>query len=143
MAVSACRTTATYRLTLDPSINDQFVQAAWITYTAPIRTDMFQYYKKNPNGNYIIPYNVEINARNSLMDFYLRVQKDYEIYDSYIEDIIKIRDLYKLDEYVFFSFNPGNWSNDRNFDKNIHTQWMKENMPNHVPLTLAHVEKIE
>jgi hypothetical protein len=130
-------------MTLDPSINNQFAQAAWIAYTAPIRTDMFQYYKKNPNGNYIIPYNVEINARNSLMDFYLRVQRDYEIYDSYIEDIIKIRDLYKLDEYVFFSFNPGNWNNDKNFEKNTYTQWMKENMPNHVPLTLARVEKID
>ena len=130
-------------MTFDPSINDQFTQAAWIAYTAPIRTDMFQYYKKNPNGNYIIPYDVEIKARNSLMDFYLRVQRDYEIYDGYIEDIIKIRDLYKLDEYVFFSFNPGSWINNRNFEENIYTQWMKENMPDHIPLTLAHVEKIE
>jgi hypothetical protein len=144
ISVSGCRSTGsgTYRMTLDPSINNQFVQAAWIAYTAPIRSDMFQYYKKNPNGNYIIPYDVEINARNSLMDFYLRVQKDYEIYDTYIEDIIKIRDSYKLNEYVFFSFNPGNWI-DRNFEKEIYLKWMKENMPEHVPLTLAHVEKIE
>jgi hypothetical protein len=130
-------------MTLDPSINDQFVQAAWIAYTAPIRTDMLQYYKKNPDGNYITPYNIEIDARNSMMDFYLRVQREHEIYDNYIEDIIKIRDLNKSDEYVFFSFNPGNWNNDRNFDKDAYSDWMKINMPDHVPLTLAHVEKIE
>jgi hypothetical protein len=144
MVVSGCRSTgsATYRMTLDPSIDNQFVQAAWIAYTAPIRSDMFQFYKKNPDGNYIIPYDVEINARNSLMDFYLRVQKDYEINDVYIEDIIKIRDSYRLNEYVFFSFNPGNWI-DKNFEKEIYLKWMKENMPDHVPLTLAHVEKIK
>jgi hypothetical protein len=143
--ITGCRSTGsgTYRMTFDPSINDQFVQAAWIAYTAPIRTDMFQYYKKNPDGNYIIPYNIEIDARNSLMDFYSRVQREREIYDIYIEDIIKIRDLYKLDEYVFFSFNPGNWINDKNFEKDAYTDWMNKNMPDHVPLTLAHVEKIE
>ena len=145
MAVSGCRTTksATYRMTLDPSINDQFVQAAWIAYTAPIRSDMLQYYNKNPEGNYIIPYNIEIDARNSLMDFYLRVQQENEIYDSYIEDIIKIRGYGRLNEYVFFSFNPGNWINAGNFGKDAYTDWMKKNMPDHVPLTLAHVEKIE
>jgi hypothetical protein len=145
LIAAGCRSTgpATYRMTFDPSINDQFVQAAWITYTAPIRTDMLQYYKKNPDGNYIIPYNIEIEARNSLMDFYLRVQREREIYDDYIEDIIKIRGLNKLDEYVFFSFNPGNWSDSRNFEKDAYTNWMEKNMPDHVPLTLAHVEKIE
>jgi hypothetical protein len=144
IAVSGCRSTGagTYRMTLDTSIDDQFVQVAWIAYTAPIRDDMFQYYKKNPNGNYTIPYDVEINARNSLMDFYLLVQKEREIYDNYIEDIIKIRDSGKLNEYVFFSFNPGNWI-DKNFGRDAYTDWMKKNMPDHIPLTLAHVEKIE
>jgi hypothetical protein len=145
IVVAGCRSTGsvTYRLTLDPSINDQFVQAAWIAYSAPIRNDIYQYYEKNPKGNYTVPYDVEINARNSLMDFYLRVQNEHAIYDSYIEDIIKIRDSNKLDEYVFFSFNPGNWGNYRKFEKDVYTEWMEKNMPDHVPITLAHVEKIE
>jgi len=140
-----CTTTgsATYRLTFDPSINDPFIQSAWLSYAAPIRSDMYQYYRKNPNGVYTTPYDVEMDARNSMMDFYLRMQKEYKIYDNYIEDIIKIRDSSKLNEYVFFSFNPGNWVNSQNFDKERYTQWMKENMPEHIPLTLAHIQRIE
>jgi hypothetical protein len=143
--VFGCKTagSGTYRLTFDPAINDPFIQSAWLSYSAPIRNDMFQYYKKNPNGEYIIPYNVEMEARNSLMDFYLRMQKEYKIYDDYIEDIIKIRDSSRLNDYVFFSFNPGNWINDRNFDREHYIQWMNENMPEHIPITLAHVQKIE
>jgi hypothetical protein len=143
--VFSCTSTGsrTYRLTFDPAINDPFIQSAWLSYAAPIRSDMFQFYQKNPNGVYTTPYNVEMEARNSMMDFYLRMQKDYKIYDRYIEDIIKIRESSKLNEYVFFSFNPGNWVNDRNFDKEHYTQWMKENMPEHIPLTLARVQKIE
>jgi len=143
--VFSCATTGagTYRLTLDSAIDDPFIQGAWLSYAAPIRDDMLKYYKKNPNGEYIIPYNVEMDARNSLMNFYLRAKKDYKIYDSYIEDIIKIRDSSKLSEYVFFSFNPGNWINNRNFNKESYTLWMNENMPRHIPLTLVHIRKIE
>jgi len=145
LLVFSCTSTGsgTYRLTFDPAINDPFIQSAWLSYAAPIRGDMFQFYQKNPNGVYIIPYNVEMEARNSLMDFYLRMQKDYKIFDQYIEDIIKIRESSKLNEYVFFSFNKGNWINDMNYDKTSYTRWMNENMPGHIPLTLAHVQRIE
>jgi hypothetical protein len=143
LMAAGCRSSGTYRVTFDPSVNDQFAQATWIAYTSPIRNNMFQYYKKNPNGNYTVPYDVEINARNSLIYSYLRMQRDYEIHDDYIEDVIKILDSYKLDEYVFFSFNPGNWSNDRNFEKDAYMNWMQENMPDHVPLTPVRVERVE
>jgi len=146
-ALLGCRTTGagTYRMTFDPSIDDEYVQGAWMSYTVPIRNDMFQYYKKNPKGDYITPFNVEITARNNLINFYSNVQKEYDIdiYDTYIEDLIKIRDSGNLNEYVFFSFNPGNWTNNKDFDKDSYTQWMNNNMPFHIPLTLAHVEKIK
>jgi len=143
LTIFGCKTVGTYRMTFDPSIGDEIIQAAWISYSVPIRDDMVKYYKKNPNGDYTIPYNVEIAARNNLIDFYLRSQKNYEIYDTYIEDLIKIRAFSKLNEYVFFSFNPGNWTNEKNFNKNSYTEWMDNNVPNHTPLTLVHVEKID
>jgi len=143
--VFSCTTTGsgTYRMTFDPAIDDPLIQMAWLSYAVPIRNDMFKYYRKNPNGKYTVPYDVEMDARNTLIDFYLSAKKEYEIYDSYIEDLIKIRSSSKLNDYVFFSFNPGNWTNNGNFDKDLYTLWMKENMPEHTPLTLANVQKID
>jgi hypothetical protein len=132
-----------YELNLDSSISNPFVQAAWMSYTAPIRADMDKFYTENPEGEYIIPYDVEINARNSMIDFYLRVQKDQNINDQYIEDLIKIRSSNKLNEYVFFSFNPGNWIDEKHFNEEEYIDWMENNMPEHIPLTLVSVKKID
>jgi len=78
-----------------------------------------------------------------LINFYLRVQKEYKINDQYIEDIIKIRSSNKLNEYIFFSFNPGSWVNEKNYNEVEFKNWMKNNMPEHIPVTLAHVKKID
>jgi hypothetical protein len=104
---------------------------------------MDKYYTANPDGDYIIPYDVEVEARNSMIDFYLRVQKEYKINDDYIEDLIKIRSSNFLNEYVYFSFNPGNWVKGDDFQERYYFDWMKNNMPGHVPVTLATVEKID
>jgi len=131
-----------FMITLDSSISDPFIKSAWISYTSHIQADMKKYYAENPEGEYIIPYNIEVNARNSMIDFYLRVQKDYKINDQYIEDLIKIRSSNKLNEYIFFSFNPGNWVNEKNFNEVEYKNWMKSNMPEHTPVTLAHLKKV-
>jgi hypothetical protein len=59
-----------------------------------------------------------------------------------MEDLIKIRNAKLFNEYIFFSFNPGNWINEANFQEGPYKEWMENNMPEHIPLTLAYVEKI-
>jgi hypothetical protein len=132
-----------FRISFDPSIEDPSVQTAWMSYAYVFINDMNIYYTKNPAGEYIVPYNVELTARNNLIEFYLRVKKEQEIHDSYIEDLIKIRSSNMLNEYVFFSFNPGNWTNDNNFREEQFTAWMNNNLPGHTPQTLASVSKVE
>jgi len=134
---------AKYMISLDSSISNPFVQSAWLAYTAPIKEDMENYYAKNPESEYIIPFDIEVSARNGMVDFYLRVQKEYKINDQYIEDLIKIRSLNKLNEYIFFSYNPGNWVNEKKFNEAEYKNWMKNNFPEHIPVTLAHVKKID
>jgi hypothetical protein len=150
--VSISESKAKYRVTLDASISNSYIQSAWLSYIAPIRGDMDKFYSENPEGEYTVPYNIEVDARNSMADFYLRVQKENNlekifgvafINDQYIEDLIKIRSSNKLNEYVFFSFNPGNWINDKNFNEEEYNNWMENNMPAHIPLTLAYIEKID
>jgi hypothetical protein len=77
-----------------------------------------------------------------MIDFYLRAQKDQKINDQYIEDLIKIRSSNKLNEYVFFSFNPGTWIDEKHFAEEEYIVWMENNLPEHIPLTLASVRKI-
>jgi len=145
--VFACVSTPTSKakfiITLDSSISNPFIQGAWLSYTTHIQADMKKYYNGNPENEYIIPYDVEVNARNSMIDFYLRVQKEQKVNDQYIEDLIKIRSSNKLDEYIFFSFNPGNWIKEKDFNEVEYKNWMKNNMPEHIPVTLAHVKKID
>jgi len=133
---------AEFKISLDSSISSPFVQGAWLAYTSVILEDMKQFYAENKENDYIIPYNIEVKARNSMADFYLRVQKEYKINDPYIEDLIKIRTLKKINEYIFFSFNPGNWVNEKNYNETEFKNWINTNMPEHKPVTLAHVKKI-
>lgn len=145
--VFGCATTSStkgkYVITVDPAVTNPFVQSAWLAYTSHIRGDMEIFYKKNPEGVYTKPCNVEIGARNSMIEMYLRIRKDYEFQDEYIEDLIKIRSSNMLNEYVFFSFNTENWSNDGNYQEDKYKEWMSNNLPNHIPLTLAKIEKVD
>jgi hypothetical protein len=133
-----------FQIRLDHSQNSSpYVQSAWISYTSHISDDMGKYYALNPDGDYTVPFYTELRARNSLVDFYLKVRKDYNVYDKYIEDMIKIRNAKFFTEYVFFSFNPGTWAEEVSFEEDAYRKWLNENMPEHVPLTLASVERIE
>jgi hypothetical protein len=131
-----------YRITFDSSIEDPFIQSVWMAYSSHIANDMVRFHGRNPKRDYITPYNTELNARHSLIDFYLQLQSEYEIHDDYIEDLIKIRSSNVFNEYVFFSFNPGNWVKGNNLQEAYYIQWMENNLPDHIPLTLAHVQKL-
>jgi hypothetical protein len=145
--VFACVSTAAsrgkYRIVFDSEISNPFVQSVWFSYIAPIREDMDEFYGENPEPEkeYSIPYKVEVDARNRMIDFYLHVQNEYKISDQYLEDLMQIRSSNKLNEYVFFSFNPGNWINENKFNEEEYKLWMENNMPAHVPLTLVYIEK--
>lgn len=139
---SAPATKGKYAITIDSAVNNPFVQSVWLGYTAHIRADMEAFYKNNPEGEYIKSYNAEKIARNSMIEMYLRIQKEQSINDEYIEDLIKIRSADMFDEYVFFSFNTGNWNNEKNFQESKYKEWMANNLPNHKPLTLAKIEKL-
>jgi hypothetical protein len=132
-----------YKFLFNFTNEEPSVQAAWLAYTFVIRNDMYAFYTKNPSGEYVIPYNVELDARNNLINFYLNEKSEQEIHDDFIEDLVKIRSSNMLNEYVFFSFNPGSWTNDNNFDEARFAAWMKSNLPAHVPLTLATVTKVD
>ena len=145
LSVLNCKSTGdgTYRITFDPSIDDSLTQSVWLAYSVPIRNDMVKHYKKNPKAEYITPYKVELDARKDMINHYSRIKKNYDINNSYIEDLIKIQDSGKLSEYVFFSFNnSGSWVNSKKLNKDAFAAWMSENMSGHIPLTLARVEKI-
>ena len=132
-----------YSITMDRSVmSNPYGQGVWLSYIAQIRADMDNFYDDNPEGEYIIPFNVELNARESMIDSYLRAQRELAVNDSYVEDLIKIRTANLLAEYVFFSFNPGSWVNENNFQEQRVKEWLNNNMPEHKPLTLAKIERI-
>ena len=147
MTFFGCTTTSStkgkYAITIDPSVKNPFAQSIWFGYISYFKRDMDVFYKNNPEGIYSKPYNIEVDARNSMIEMYLRIRKEREFQDVYIEDLIKIRNSNMLNEYVFFSFNTGNWNNDENYQEDKYIKWMKNNLPNHIPLTLAKIEKVE
>jgi hypothetical protein len=108
---------------------------------------MEKYYQENPNGEYIIPYDVENEARRYMVFFYVvSKEKNSEINDSYMEDLIKINEAGLFDEYVFICFNPGfwgkpYWTTDKDLKIEEFGNWMRNNLNDHIPLTLVYVIK--
>ena len=146
---STQRTNSEFIIVFDPMFNDASVfSEGWLIYASEIKEDMEKFYRKNPNGEYSIPYAVENEARRLMAFFYVvSKQKNSDINDNYLEDLIKINNAGFFDEYVFVCFNregwenPINWKTDKDLKIDEWANWMKNNLNDHIPLTLVGVEK--
>ena len=143
-----------FSIVLDPMFNDSSVfKEGWLIYASKIKEDMEKFYQKNPKGKYTIPYTVENGARRFMMFFYaVSKQKNSEINDNYLEDLIKINAAGLFDEYIYICFhpghkdkrfwdNPGNWTTDKELQIEYFGEWMSSNLNDHIPLTLVYVVK--
>ena len=132
-----------FTIVLDPMFFDQGVfREGWLVYASYIRGNMEEFYRDNPDGEYIIPFDVEIRARNFMLFFYAQAKRDNDnIHDDYLENLIKIRGANFFNEYVFICFNQPTWIYDENFQIEKFAEWMRANIPEHIPLTLAWVVK--
>ena len=115
----------------------------WLMYGIEIAGRMQNYYKEYPDGNYIISFEDELSARNVMINAYLILKNRQEIQNQYlyIEELIQIKNAGYLEEYVFFSFNSGMWTNDRGLIENNYIDWIHMNITNHRPITLAFVRE--
>jgi hypothetical protein len=139
---------AKYVLVYDPSIMSNSVAfASWMSYTGVIREDMEKYDADNPQGNYVIPFDIELRARERLLETYINLRNNAQLQgrgnspDQYIEDLIMIKDAGYFNEYTFFSFNPGTWENNLELNNESYLEWKDATIPDHKPLTLGEVER--
>ena len=141
-------------IVLDPMFNDSSVfRESWLIYASKIKEDMEEFYKKNPNEEYTIPYNVENAARRFMVYFYVvSKQNNSEINNKYFEDLINIIEAGLFDEYIHICFhpghkdkrfwdNPGSWATDKDLQIEKFGEWMTSNLNDHIPLTLVYVVK--
>ena len=117
--------------------------ASWMGYAIIIADEMVKYYKKEPNGNYIVPFEVELLARESMIELYLDLKNNQKLENSYqyVEELILIKNAGYLEEYIFFAFNPGTWKNEKNWVETNFINWKETNIPDHKPVTLAEIKK--
>jgi hypothetical protein len=131
-------------INLDSSImsNDASL-ASWMGYAIIIADEMENFYEENPNGIYIIPFDIELLARESMIELYLDLKNNQKINEEYlyVEELILIKNANYLKEYVFFSFNPGTWINNDNLIEKNYFDWKNNNIPEHKPLILAYIKK--
>jgi hypothetical protein len=139
---------AKYTLVYDQSIMSNTVAfASWMSYAGIIKGDMEKYDTDNPDGDYIIPFDIELRAREQLMDTYINLRNNPQLQgrgnspDQYIEELIMINDAGYLKEYIFFSFNPGTWENNLELNSGEYLEWKDANIPDHKPLTLSEVQR--
>jgi hypothetical protein len=119
------------------------VYTPWLMYAIEIAGRMQNYYKEYPNGSYFISFEDELSARNVMINAYLILKNRREIQNQYlyIEEMIQIKNAGYLEEYIFFSFNSGTWTNDRGLIETNYKDWIHVNIPNHRPITLAFVRE--
>ncbi len=134
----------TIDVSLDPSLmsNDASL-ASWLAYAIIIADEMNTYYTQQPSGNFILTFAIELSAREGMIEQYVSLKNNGDLPETYqyVEELLLIENAGFLEEYVFFSFNPGTWENDKGFIEADFTNWKEINLSNHQPLTLATIEK--
>ena len=116
---------------------------SWLIYSAKIEEVMKEYYDKNPNGNFIMSFETEMNARRYMMFYYVvnKARNEDSIIDNYLEEVIKINEADLFNEYVFICFHQENWGRNENLKLEEFRDFMMNNLPNHIPLTLIWFER--
>lgn len=154
MMLTSCLTTRDdskprYSISMDGSLmSDVLASSSWLSYTGVIKEDMEAFYSENPEGEYVLSFNTENNARIRLCDSYYEMkegskdQYDFETVE-YIDELTQIKDAGYMKEYVYYSFNTGEWEDEPDLRTSNYESWMEMNLPEHEPQTLASVEYIK
>lgn len=137
----------TYSLIFDQSImSDSRTLASWMSYCGTIDKDMEAYDAANPDGGYFVPFAVELEARQRILQTYAEIGENVELKDKsvdpYIGDMMRISEAGYMKEYVYYSFNPGQWEKPADLHEVEYRAWIQANLPDHKPLTLGRVEKV-
>ena len=131
-----------YITVIDPIFYESNVsKESWIIYSSKIEEAMNEYYSKNPKGNFALSFEAELNARRFMMFYYTMTKKEDSIIDNYLEEMIKINEAGFFNEYVFICFHQDSWGRNNELKIDDWANWMRNNIPDHIPLTLIWYEK--
>jgi hypothetical protein len=140
--ISAQTSRGRYVTVIDPMFYDESVsKESWLIYSAKIEEDMNEFYRRNRRGTYAISFEAELNARRYMMFYYSVTKNENSIIDNYLEEMIKINGAGLFNEYVFICFNQDSWRRNNNLKLEEFANWMRSNMPDHIPLTLIWHER--
>jgi hypothetical protein len=137
-------TTINISVNLDPSVmSNDGALASWMGYAIVIASEMDSFYKNNPSGNFILTFDIEYLARESMIELYLDLKNNQGLENEYqfVEELIIIQNANYLREYVFFTFNRDTWINSENLVEENFLNWMRLNLPEHNPVTLASIRR--
>lgn len=130
-----------YVMVIDPIFYGESVsKESWLIYAGKIEENIKEFYSKNPNGKYVISFETEMNARNFMMFYYTVNKSRNNIIDNYLEELIRIREANIFEEYVFICFHQDEWGYNENLKLEEFRDWMQNNIPDHIPLTLIWFE---
>lgn len=141
-----------YTIIIDKSLHGDskkgsLALASWFSYAGTINSDIEEFKKNNPDGEYKRSYETELKARKNMVDSYQQMFTNVGLKetdkDDYLEEVKKIFDSGFFQEYIFLSFNSYNWPTPDGLREKEYQEWMAANLPNHQPKTLADVRRSE
>lgn len=106
------------------------VLQAWVAYSLDLSTCQLQIGGDNPARN--SSFECELGARRVLLDDWSdRKLKDPLIEDDYLDELLRVRGVDFLSEYVADHFRRGHWELPSGLDTRGYRQWRKAELSHH------------
>ena len=144
LALAACNTTVytrdgvtdgdTFYLAPHAWADDDPALQSWVAYSLVKSTCQLEVGGDNPARN--SDYGCEFTARQHLLDAWEKQRAEHEsAADSYLDDLVLVREAGFLDEYTVHYFGRKNWQVPAEVDVDEFIRWQRKNLRRHNPQT--------
>jgi hypothetical protein len=121
---------------------DSAVSAAWLSYAlSHVNWVKDNYVDKDPVTDYKLTFDEELLCRNNMVQVWFEIQeKTPGLKDSYLDEMLLVRNAGFLDEYVWTYHSQEGWPLPKDLQLEEFNVWLDENLNQHQPTTLARIE---
>jgi hypothetical protein len=118
------------------------IAAAWYGYALSHVNWVNDHYKdKDPTKDYKLTFEEELFCRNNMVQIWSEIQeKTPGLTDTYLDEVLGVRDAGFLDEYVWTYHAQEGWPLPEDLKLEEFNDWMAQNLSQHESKTLAGIQ---
>ncbi len=121
---------------------DPNASAAWLGYAlSHANWVKDNYVDKDPLTDYKVTFDEELLCRDNMVQIWYEIkEKTPGLTDTYLDEMLMVRDAGFLDEYVWTYHSQEGWPMPKELQLEEFNAWMDENLNQHKPTTLSRLE---